>query len=314
MRHLSGVLSGLLALCICLLVPAAAQGAKQVPGYYRIMVGDAVVTALYDGYIHIGTGSYRGTTPDALQKLYQAQFETDPHGAPVAVNAYVVDTGKVRVMIDAGTANCFGPTMGRLPENLKAAGISPESIDVILLTHMHGDHVCGLNDGARPLFPNAVIWAAKAEIDWWLEDGGAIATKAWHDYAKVARKAMAPYRGGRLHAFDDGQTFFGVITAMATPGHTPGHTAFRLTSQGQTLVFAGDVLHGIAVQFARPDVTILSDCDPALAATTRQHFLQAAADNGWRIAGAHLPFPGIGHVRREGAHFAFVPEEYLPLP
>lgn len=311
MHRLYSAITVLWAMLICLL-PAAAE---QVPGYYRFPVGDTMVTALYDGYIRIGAGGYRGITQDALLNLFRAQFETNPHGAPVAVNAYVIETGGKRVMIDAGTADCFGSTMGRLPENMKAAGFPPLTISAILITHMHGDHVCGLSDGARILFPNAEIWAAEEEIAWWLGEGNAAAPSVpWQGYIATARKALRPYRNGRLHAFKDGQTFFGILTAMATHGHTPGHTSFRLSSQGQTFVFAGDIVHGVAVQFARPDVTIISDCDPALAIVSRQHLLQAAADNGWTIAASHVPFPGIGHIRHEGNGFSFVPVEYMPLP
>lgn len=295
-----------------LLIPAAAE---QAPGYYRVRVGDIVVTALYDGYIRIGAQSYHGASPEELHKLFEAQFETDPSGAPVAVNAYVIEAGTSRIMIDAGTADCFGPTMGRLPENMKAAGFAPETINAILITHMHGDHVCGLSNGAHMLFPNAEVWAAEEEIAWWLNDGkGAAPSDPWRSFIDTARKALAPYRNGRLHAFKDGQTFFGIITAMATHGHTPGHTSFRLSSRGQTLIFAGDIVHGIAVQFTRPQATIISDCNPSLAIISRQHFLADAADNGWAIAASHVPFPGIGHVRHEGSGFSFVPVKYVPLP
>ena len=288
----------------------------QVPGYYRIKIGDVTVTALYDGYIYIGTPAYANIAPAEAGRLFAERFETEPKGAAVSVNAFLLQRGGKVAMIDGGTSDCFGPTMGRLPESLKAAGYSPDEVEAVLITHMHGDHVCGLagKNGER-LFPRAQVWASAAEIGYWLDEKHAAAAPANRkSYFAAAVRGMGPYRAaGALHGFKPGEAPVAGITPVATPGHTPGHTSYLVSSQGENLLIWGDIVHGVALQFVHPEATIMSDSDQARAAASRRETMAKAADDRWLVAGAHLPFPGIGHVRREGAGYAFVPVEYMPL-
>ncbi|WP_156612474.1 MBL fold metallo-hydrolase [Paramagnetospirillum marisnigri] len=293
-----------------------AQRADQVGGWHRFKLGGFEVTALYDGYIDLDRKTLLNIEGKTVESLLRRMFVDYGKGMQTAVNAYLVHTGTRLVLVDAGTAKAFGPTLGFILANIKAAGYDPAQVDTVLLTHLHPDHAAGLltADGTAA-FPNAEVWAAKAEADFWLDE--AIAAKAPQSaqvFFKMARDAVAPYKSaGRFHAFTGQVGLPAGIAAVDTHGHTPGHTSYLLTSQGQSLLVLGDLIHNHAVQFARPEAAFEYDSDKAQAVKTRKAvFADAARQKLW-VAGAHLPFPGIGHIRAEGKAFAWVPLEYSPL-
>lgn len=294
-----------------------AQSRTQVPGYYRAAFGDVEVTALFDGIVPLAPGLLKGLAADEIQALLARMFlETTP-GVQTAVNAFLVHTGQQLVLVDAGAAACFGPTLGRITDNLKAAGYTPAQVDVVLLTHMHADHLCGLRDAqGRAAFPNATVQVAARDAAFWLDEPtAAAAPKEMQGFFRMARESVAPYReAGRLKTFGAGDAVLPGITALATNGHTPGHTSFLVESQGRKLLVWGDLVHSHAVQFARPAVSIEFDTDPAQAIATRRAVFEQAAREGWSIAGAHLPFPGLGRIGRDGDAYRWVPMEYGPVP
>jgi glyoxylase-like metal-dependent hydrolase (beta-lactamase superfamily II) len=307
-----------LAALFCFAAAVAApppQAKTQAPGFYRIAVGGFQVTALYDGYVNLSAGVFRDEPPTTLDALFAERFQ-DGKRLPTSVNAYLVHTGTSLILIDAGSAQCFGPDAGKLPDALRAAGYTPEQIDAVLLTHMHGDHVCGLSTGEGKIaFPNATVWASKTEADWWLNEANAAKVPAdRRGMFKTAQGALAPYRAaGRFKTFAPETEVLPGIRAVATPGHTPGHTSYLISSKGETLLVLGDVVHSIAVQFAHPEASYEYDSDRKQAVATRKAVFAEIVKHGWTIADAHLPFPGIGKLRPAGTAFAFVPVEYGPL-
>ena len=293
-----------------------AQRADQVDGWHRFKLGDFEVTALYDGYIDIDRKVLLNIDGKSVEALLSRMFVDYGKGMQTAVNAYLVHTGNRLVLVDAGTAKGFGPTLGYILENIKAAGYDPAQVDTVLLTHLHPDHAFGLltPDGAAA-FPNALVWADKKEAAHWLDEAvAAKASQGMQGFYKMARDAVAPYKAaGRFKTFTGQADLPAGITALATYGHTPGHTSYLFTSQGQSLMVLGDLVHSHATQFARPEIAFEYDSDKAQAVKTRrQVFADAAKQKLW-VAGAHLPFPGIGHIRAEGKAFAWVPLEYSPL-
>ncbi|ARJ64852.1 MBL fold metallo-hydrolase [Magnetospirillum sp. ME-1] len=308
------------ALLLAAALPAQAetpaQKGDQVGGWHRFKLGGFEVTALYDGYIDLPQKVLLNISAKSTEELLRRMFVDYGKGIQTAVNAYLVHTGNRLVLVDAGTAKAFGPTLGFIPDNIRAAGYDPAQVDAVLLTHLHPDHAAGLltADG-KAVFPNADIWVAKAEADFWLDE--AVAAKMPEGnrvFFKMARDAVAPYKAaGKFHALSGQVGLPAGIAAVDTNGHTPGHTSYLLTSQGQSLLVLGDLVHNHAVQFAHPEVAFEYDSDKAQAVKTRKKvFADAARQRLW-VAGAHLPFPGIGHVRAEGKAFAWVPLEYSPL-
>lgn len=288
----------------------------QVPGYHRLQLGELEITALYDGYNVIDRSLLKGASEQDIQRLLADRF-LDESGVQTAVNAFLINTGDRLVLIDTGSAQCFGPSLGRVGDNLSASGYRPEQVDLILLTHLHPDHVCGLRDqnGGRA-FPNAQVRASKTDADYWLsEEQANNAPESKRPMFKMARESILPYiSASRFGTFTVDDPLLPGLTAVAAPGHTPGHTGYRFDTAQGSLLFWGDIVHSHAVQFARPEVAIDYDSDQARAVETRRALLAETAENRWWIGGAHLPFPGIGHVHADGQGYRWVPLEYSPLP
>ncbi len=282
----------------------------QVPGYYRIHLGKFEVTALYDGPIMLNKKLLRHISPADLDRMLARSFVGNPE-VRTSVNAFLVNTGSHLVLIDTGAAKLFGPALGHVPENLKASGYDPSQVDTILITHMHGDHIGGLNDAdGKPVYPNAEIFVSKVESDFWLSQKNADKAAAKDKpFFKMARDAVAPYlANGTWHTFaKDGEVVPG-IWAVDAKGHTPGHTAYAVESEGQKLLIWGDVVHFSSVQFARPGVSIDFDINQKQAIATRKRLLKKAAADKFLVAGMHLPFPGIGHIRADGeGQYSWIP-------
>lgn len=313
-----------LVLALPLAAPIAAQAnpvAKQqtqVPGFYRMAVGDLEVTALYDGYVDLGANLLKGASAEDIQSLLARMFIESSKGVQTAVNAYLINTGKHLVLVDTGASKCFGPTLGGILGNLKAAGYQPEQVDSVLLTHLHPDHACGLLDAdGKPAFSNATVFVTQDEASFWLNHE--VAAKAPADSKKffdMAQSAVAPYKAaGKLKTYVAGDALVDGVSAAPSPGHTPGHTGYLFSSKGQELLVWGDVVHSHATQFANPDIAIEFDVDNAKAIASRKQVFAAAAKDKLWVAGAHLPFPGLGHVRSEGEGkgYAWVPTEFGPI-
>ena len=308
------------ALAATLVLGAAASAAPpqqktQAPGYYRLMLGAFEVTALSDGTFPMDTGKLLiHIEPKHLDAVLARAFLKNPVEA--SVNGFLVNTGSKLVLIDTGAGTLFGPTLGRLLANLKASGYRPDQVDEIYITHMHSDHVGGLSADGKPVFPNAVVRASQPEADFWL-------SKPHMDQAPQDRKEafqnamnmLNPYvSAGKFKPFSGDTDLIPGIRAVAAPGHTPGHTLYALESDGQKLVLWGDLMHVAAAQFPDPAVAIRFDSDSVAAVAQRMKVFADAAAQGYRVAGAHLSFPGIGHLRTAGTGYDFVPLNYGAVP
>ena len=305
------------ALTICLLLAAgiAAAAAPQVkgqaPGWYRMMVGDIEVTALSDGTVALPVDKLlTNTSPAKVQAALSRAYLKAP--VETSVNGYLVNTGSKLVLIDAGAAGLFGPTLGNLVNNLKASGYQPEQVDEIYITHLHPDHVGGVAADGKAAFPNAVLRVDKRDADFWLsKDNLDKAPDSSKGFFQGAQGAVKPYAdAGKLKTFDGTGELVPGIKAVSTYGHTPGHTVYAIESKGQKMMVWGDLMHVAAVQFPEPAVTIQFDTDSKKAAPHRQKAYADAAKNGHYVAVAHVAFPGIGQVRADGKGYRWVPVNY----
>lgn len=303
------------ALAIAVSAPAWAAAPlqkTQAPGFYRMMLGRFEITALSDGLIDMDVGKLlTNTTAEHVKRALDASFEAPVIAA--SVNAFLVNTGDKLVLIDAGTgpSGVFGPALGRLVQNLVASGYRPEQVDEVYITHLHPDHVGGLATPAGAAFPNAIIRMDRRESDYWLDARNEASEAADHrPFFAFAASAMKPYTTtGKLKPFDGDTVLLPGIRAIPESGHTRGHTVYRIESEGQRLLVWGDVVHVPSVQFRDPQVTIVFDSDSPSAAKARARVFADVASSRTLIAAAHLPFPGIGHLRRAGRGY-----DYVPLP
>lgn len=291
---------------------AAAPAPKtQAPGWYRMLLGDFEVTALSDGTVPLEVKKLlTNTTPTRVDALLRRAFLADP--VETSVNAYLVNTGAKLVLIDAGAGTLFGPTLGGLVANLKAAGYQPEQVDEVYVTHMHPDHVGGLVAAGAPAFPHAIVRADRRDAEFWLAQATLdAAPESDKGFIRGAMASLDPYvAAGRFKPFDGAGELVPGIRAVPTYGHTKGHTMYVVESKGQVLAVLGDLMHVAAVQFPEPAVTIRFDTDPKLAAIERKRvYADSAARRHW-LAVAHLPFPGIGHIRPDGHGYVYVPANY----
>ncbi len=286
--------------------PVKTQGA----GYYRATLGDFEITTVLDGALALDTNTLlTNTKPGQVDALLAKQFLKSP--VETSINTFLINTGTKLVLVDTGANGLFGPTTGKFLTNLKAAGYTPEQIDDVVITHMHGDHIGGLVTNGKRTFPNAVVHADKHDADYWLSKEQAAKSK--DTSFKMATDAFQPYIDAKkFQAFEGGETIVPGVQSIAAHGHTPGHTIYVVESKGQKLVLWGDLLHVAAVQFPEPTVTIQFDSDSKAAEAQRQKALADAAAGGYWVGIAHVPFPGLGHVRKEGTGYAWVPINYSP--
>jgi glyoxylase-like metal-dependent hydrolase (beta-lactamase superfamily II) len=288
---------------------AASQHHDQVPGFYRMKVGDLEVTALLDGAAVFDRHWLNGkkVTMDRVDKALQE----DPHLLDVGDTGFLVNTGKQLILVDAGAGTWYGGgALGRLADSLHSAGYTPEEVDRVLITHLHSDHFGGLTtqDGKR-VFPNAEVFVAKAESDFWLSpEIAAKASKDAQPFFQSAQAIAAPYiKAGKWHTFSGTETAMDGVQLVSLHGHTPGHTGYEFSSQGQKILFWGDTVHAQIVQLKHPDITVVYDIDHSAAAATRNQLLPTLAREAVVIAGPHMPFPGLGRVRKDGNGYIWAP-------
>ena len=288
---------------------AAPQHHDQVPGFYRMKVGDLEVTALLDGAAVFDLHWLNGkkVTMDRVTKA----LHEDPHLLDVGDTGFLVNTGKQLILVDAGAGTWYGGgALGRLADSLHGAGYAPEEVDRVLITHLHSDHVGGLTtqDGKR-VFPNAEVFVSKAESDFWLSPE--IAAKAPKDaqpFFQSARAIAAPYiKAGKWHTFSGSEPIMESVQPVSLHGHTPGHTGYEFSSKGQRILFWGDTVHAQIVQLRHPDITVVFDIDHPAAAAMRNQLLPTLAREAVVIAGPHMPFPGLGRLRKDGNGYLWAP-------
>jgi glyoxylase-like metal-dependent hydrolase (beta-lactamase superfamily II) len=287
----------------------APQHHDQAPGYYRLKVGDLEVTSLYDGAGQFETNWLSGTK--AVMADITNALQKQPHFLDASDSAFLVNTGKQVVLVDAGAGGWWGgEAFGRVGGSLRSAGYTPEQVDLVLITHMHSDHIGGLttHDGKR-VFANAEVYVAKAENDFWLSpEIAAKAPKEAQEFFQAAQAISAPYiKAGKWHTFSGSDEIAEGIKIVPLPGHTPGHTGYEFNSKGQKILFWGDIIHAARAQLKYPEVSAVFDIDPAAAVATRAKLLPILAEEDILVASPHLPFPGLGRLQKQGDAYSWAP-------
>jgi glyoxylase-like metal-dependent hydrolase (beta-lactamase superfamily II) len=291
---------------------AAPQVKIQSAGFHRMMLGDFEVTALLDGAA-IFDPKFLLADATTLQPLVEKHL-TDVDHIDGAVTGFLVNTGKKLILVDTGTGGFWGgPALGKLVSNLRKAGYRPEQVDIVLLTHLHADHVGGIATakGGRT-FPNAVIRMGKADSDFWLSlDVAKQAPKEAQEFFTLARNSAKPYvASNKWLPLTANEEIAEGVRARPIMGHTPGHMGYEFTSNGQTMLVWGDLVHAAIVQLERPEIGVIFDIDGPTAIKTREQLLAELAEKRTLIAGAHMPFPSLGRLRKEGSRYVWIPVPY----
>ncbi|HET9019553.1 MAG TPA: MBL fold metallo-hydrolase [Acetobacteraceae bacterium] len=281
------------------------------PGIHHVQVGDVLVTALNDGQFDASTSLVVGVPGEECDRLLRDSFRVLP--PRITVSCFLLRFGGRQVLVDAGGGAAWGNVLGHAAQRLAALGIPAASIDAVLVTHAHVDHVNGLLDAdGRPAYPNAEIIINGVETGFWLsEENEARAPEAAKDAFATAKRALTPYRE-RIRTVTDGAEALPGITARHLPGHTPGHSGWLIASGRESLLIWGDVVHLPGIQFARPEAGMVFDTDADQARRTRAGALEMVAAERMLLAGMHLDFPAFGHVARHGSGYWFEPMVWAP--
>lgn len=293
--------------------PAAAPVvAAQAPGFYRFKVGAFTVTMVHDGFRDAPLqGFVRNAPLEEVQKVLAESFlPTDKLRIPFTVT--VVDTGRQLIVFDAGNGvTPPGSTHGRMMQNMRAAGIDPARVDLVVHSHFHGDHISGLLDAeGNRAFPNAEIVVPEAEWKWWTDPGNETRSPEGQrpTFANTARR-FGPYQG-RIRQVQDGAEVAPGVRAVAAHGHTPGHTVYLVADGNDQLMFVADTTNRPELLARRPDFHIVFDFDPVAAEATRRRIYDRVAADRIRVTGYHFPFPANGYMVKEGNGYRFVPADW----
>ena len=265
---------------------------STVPHDMKLADG-SVIVSLHDGVLNASADYVIDPSGEEATAALRAHYAD---GLSITVNAFLLRRDGGPILIDAGCGGAYGPTLGRVPSVLASLGIDPADIRTVVLTHPHGDHIGGLfdegGDGLR--YPRAEVFCPKVDIDAF----GGPATEGENPNRAPARKLFG-LLGGKLRPYAPGEVLPG-IEAISLPGHTPGHSG--LIIGGEVLIWA-DVMHLIERQPANPDIHMVFDEDPKLAAATRRQAMTMAAEKGWVVGGMHLPGSGLARVTADGGIF-----------
>jgi glyoxylase-like metal-dependent hydrolase (beta-lactamase superfamily II) len=291
------------------------QSPEPRQGFHRYKIGSAECIALYDGIWekpHDASFFKNASITDTKQALAAAGLTTD--FVPIPITALVVKVNGKTVLCDAGGGGQVPPTdpgsvlvSGKLLANMRAADIDPSQIETVLISHFHPDHIFGLMEPKtnRPVFPNAEIIVPGAEYRWWTDPSliGRL-PEAWRAGAKRIQ-AVLPKWKNLLPMNDDDEVVPG-IRFLSAPGHTPGHTAFQLSSGMAQLLISGDAIYVPALAAAHPNWQGSYDQDSEKAVETRRKLLDMVISDSMMICGTHFPWPGVGRIAREGAGYNFI--------
>ncbi len=284
--------------------PAAAPALRPQA---QIKLNRFTITALSDGYSDLPYSMFPGRTPEQVEAAAKAAFAARPEGIRFMLNQYLIEDGEHRVLIDTGSAGTIGKS-GELPNALEAIGVSPDSLDAVIITHMHEDHIGGLVAGGRRVFANAELYIDRREFAHWTDPANRGAAP---DYLQTSFRLSAETARlyPKLQAIDGEREIVRGVSVVDLSGHTPGHIGVRIEDGDRSLMMVSDMLFPV-VHPSATDINFVFEQDRPAAQAMRARFFPKAADEGTLIAATHLPFPGLGRIVSDNDTFRWLPAEW----
>lgn len=281
--------------------------------FHSFRLGKLALTIVTDGHIlmkPVQPNFAPDVSPDTVNKMLEDNFASKS-AVDLGINILVIKSADKTILIDTGCGANFGQASGWLTGNLVKAGIAPEEITDVVITHAHPDHIGGISNGNKLIFPNAKVYLSRIEHDFWLSPKPDFSKSKIHDEAlktmvtKVARENITVAKE-HLHLFEDGDCLLDCINIKLAPGHTPGHTVFNIFSEGEELFHVADLVHSPILVFEHPEWGFEGDTDFDLAVKSRVKVLKDLSLKRAMVFSYHLPWPGLGHVRTKDRGFEWV--------
>jgi glyoxylase-like metal-dependent hydrolase (beta-lactamase superfamily II) len=306
------------------LAPLAAMPVSAAPppepikstGVYRYKVGDYEVIQLMDGArtMPMPDQFVVNTSKDQAIKAAEAAYMPDGK-VVIPFSPMIISTGSKLIAIDTGNGlGAFAASkgaVGQARQNMAAAGIDPKQIDIVIISHFHGDHIGGLkNADGSPAFPNAEIKVPATELAFWSDEANASKANPFNRGQFPAVKKMMD--GIKVSTYEADKEVAPGITSIATPGHTPGHTSFVVASGSKNILVQVDVTNIPSLFLRHPDWHALFDNDGDVAQATRHKIYDMAAAEKMTVVGYHFPYPCVGHVEKDGAGYRLIPVAWDP--
>jgi glyoxylase-like metal-dependent hydrolase (beta-lactamase superfamily II) len=300
---------------------AAPAAGKQNASFYRYRVGDAEVTVISDGAntFPLGDGFVLNAKKDevnaALEKAFRPRDKMTIYFGPLVIN-----TGGKLVVIDTGNGpGAFAASkgaVGQFAANMAAAGIDPKAVDLVVISHFHGDHVNGLlTADNQPAFPNAEVLVPAVEWKFWMDDGemSRASSERMTGLFKNNRRVFEAGLKKKVTPYDWGKEVAPGLLAVETIGHTPGHTSYVLSSGADKVFIQSDVTNDPDLFARNPGWHLMFDQDPVRAEATRRKVYDMIAAEKMRVQGFHYPFPGLAYLEKDGAGYRWVPAPWNPV-
>src|SRR5215831_9365682 len=284
------------------------------PGFLRYKIGQAEITALYDGiWEKVHDGKYFGNASVDEVKHALAEAGLTTAFVPIPITVFAIKLNGKLILCDAGGGNqvqAFNPNSvfvsGKMMANMKSAGIDPKAVETILISHFHPDHIFGLLEKKTnaPVFPNAEIIVPAAEYKWWTDPSLIARLPEWRRPLAQRIQTVIPNWKNVLPVEGEDEVVPG-ITFVSVPGHTPGHTAFHISSGNEQLMISNDAAYVPALCATHPGWHGVFDQDPVVAETSRRKLLDRVVADRMMICGSHFPWPGLAKITKDGGSYAY---------